>query len=105
MVKFLAKLGVLGLLLAGVGTALLLSGCRHIADDHCSACDKDGKIKVRVRCKRCGGEGYVPKFYLVPVPCKICKEWGYLYKDVKCPICYGTKNKNTPNSRRRIFYE
>ena len=27
LVKFLAKLGVLGLLLGGVGTALLLSGC------------------------------------------------------------------------------
>lgn len=88
-----------------VVSALLLPGCRHVADNHCSACDKDGKIKVRVRCKRCGGEGYVPKFYLVPVPCKICKEWGYVYKDVKCPICYGTKNKNVPNSRRRIFYE
>ena len=27
LVKFLAKLGVLGLLLGGTGTALLLSGC------------------------------------------------------------------------------
>lgn len=34
MVKFLAKLGVLGLLLGGVGTALLLSGCvNHSMDD------------------------------------------------------------------------
>ena len=32
LVKFLAKLGVLGLLLGGVGTALLLSGCVHYKD-------------------------------------------------------------------------
>lgn len=30
LVKFLAKLGVLGLLLGGVGTALLLSGCQGL---------------------------------------------------------------------------
>ena len=30
MVKFLAKLGVLGLLLGGTGTALLLSGCQGL---------------------------------------------------------------------------
>lgn len=30
LVKFLAKLGVLGLLIGGVGTALLLSGCQGL---------------------------------------------------------------------------
>lgn len=91
-----------------VVSALLLSGGTHSAEDHCSICDKDGKIKVRVKCKKCDGGGWVMVFKWIPASCGTCRELGYLYKNITCPICYGTKNKNIQKSFNvysRIFYE